>query len=355
MNFNISNLAHVVFSVQKAVEPQKPAPHQPQTQKFSLEQKNAETLANLSAKELQGTIARIQIAATNIMNNMQQNIFLRDMMGLPKDWTNLLNEFLLTSNSQVSNIINNLNTTGQNTMQAALLALLSSNSKVDLAALAEMINKNAALMSDKLIKYMGDISMQNNIAQLKDVMLIGASIASSAKTNPNEFIRDIVQMYLPWLPLVPPKQEDLDEIQAKIAGSSEDEAQISFYISTNNIGYFKIEIVVEDEPEIYINNVYEKEIDELKDNLVKTLKDNIKKNSAKAKVFYSGKIDKDLNKKDKQLYIVKSSDSMVGLILLQLIARVIFEFDEVQAQRFLKASELLTNSFSILLLLLFAH
>ncbi|MCR4880603.1 MAG: hypothetical protein K6A44_01440 [bacterium] len=337
MNFNISNLAHIVFSVQKNVEPQKPAPQQ--MQKFSLEQKNAETLANLSAKELQGTIARIQIAATNIMNNMQQNMFLRDMMGLPKDWTSLLNEFLLTSNSQVANIINNLNTTGQNTMQEALLALLSSNSKVDLAALAAMLNKNAALMSDKLIKYMGDISMHGNIAQLKDIMLIGASIASSAKTNPNEFIRDIIQMYLPWLPLVPPKQEDLNEIQAKISGGSEGDAQISFFISTTNLGYFKIEIVVSDEPELYINNVYEKEVDELKENLVKTLKENIKKNSPRAKVFYSGKVDKELDKKDKQLYIVKSSDSMVGLILLQLVSRLIFEFDEVQAQRFLKASE----------------
>lgn len=285
---------------------------------------------------MQGAIARIQIAATNIMNNMQQNVFLRDMMGLPKDWTALLNEFVLNSNAQVANMINNLNTTGQNPMQEALLALLSSNSKVDLAALAAMLNKNAALMGDKLLKYMGDVTMQNNIAQLKDIMMIGASIASSAKTNPNEFIRDIIQMYLPWLPLVPPKEEDLNDIQAKIAGSSEQDAQISFYISTTNIGYFKIEIVTGNEPEIYINNVYEKEITELKETLIKTLKENIKKNCPNAKVFYSGKADKDLDKKGKQLYIVKSSDSMTGLVLLQLIARVIFEFDEVQAQRFLK-------------------
>ena len=339
MNFNISNLASVVFSVQKNVEPQKPAPAQPQAQKFSLEQKNAETLANLSAKELQGVYARVQIAAKNIMNNMEQNIFLKDMMGLPKDWASLLNEFVINSNAQVANMINNLNANGQNSMQEALLALLASNSKVDLAALAAMLNKNATLMADKLIKYMGDISMQGNISQLKSIMLIGASIAGSAQTNPNEFIRDIIQMYLPWLPLVPPKQEDLEEIQAKINGGSEGDAQISFFISTNNIGYFKIEIVVGNEPEIYINNVYEKEVAELKENLVKTLKENIKKNSARAKVFYSGKLDKNIDKKEKQLYIVKSSDSMTGLILLQLIARIIFEFDEVQAQRFLRLGE----------------
>ena len=166
--------------------------------------------------------------------------------------------------------------------------------------------------------------------------MIGASIAGSAKTNPNEFIRDIIQMYLPWLPLVPPKDADLEEIQAKINGSSENDAQISFFVSTTNIGYFKIEIVTGNEPEIYINNVYEREIAELKETLIKTLKETIKKTFPAAKVFYSGKTDNDLDKKEKQLYIVKSSDSMVGLVLLQQIARTLFEFDEVQAQRFLK-------------------
>ena len=302
MNFNISTLASMIFQVQKTAEPQKPAPPQQQAQKFSVSPSNEEMLSNLNSRQIEGLYARVQQAATNIMNNMQQNVFLRDMMGLPKDWASLLNEFVINSNARVANMINGLNTTGQNSMQEALLALLASNSKVDLAALAAMLNKNAALMGDKLLKYMGDIYMtQNNIAQLKDIMMIGASIASSAKTNPNEFIRDIIQMYLPWLPLVAPKQEDLEEIQAKINGGSEGDAEISFFISTNHLGYFKIEIVSGDEPEIYINNVYEKEIVELKDNLVKVLKDNIKKNSANAKVFYSGKVDPNLEKKEKQL------------------------------------------------------
>ena len=340
MNFNISTLASMVFQAQKAAEPQKPAQPKEQIQKFSVSPSNEEMLANLTTKQIDGLYARVQQAAANIMNNMQQNIFLRDMMGLPKDWTNLLNGFVINSNNQIANMINGLNTAGQNSMQEALLALLASNSRIDLEALAAMLNKNATLMGDKLLKYMGDMYMsQNNIAQLKDIMLIGASIAGSAKTNPNEFIRDIIQMYLPWLPLVAPKQEDLAEIQTKIGGGNEGDAQFSFFISTNNIGYFKIEIVTGEETEVYINNVYEKETSELRENLEKTLKDNIKKNSPNAKVFYSGKIDTNLDKKEKQLYIVKSSDSMTGLVLLQLISKIIFEFDEVQAQRFLKATE----------------
>ena len=222
MNFNISTLASMVFQVQKAAEPPKPAQPQQQAQKFSVSPSNEEMLLNMTSRQIDGLYAQVQQAATNIMNNIQQNIFLRDMMGLPKDWSTLLNGFVLNSNAQIANMINGLNVTGQNSMQEALLALLASNSKVDLAALAAMLNKNATLMGDKLLKYMGDMYMtQNNIAQLKDIMMIGASIASSAKTNPNEFIRDIIQMYLPWLPLVAPKQEDLNEIQGKIGGGSE--------------------------------------------------------------------------------------------------------------------------------------
>ena len=206
MNFNISTLASMVFQVQKAAEPPKPAQPQQQAQKFSVSPSNEEMLLNMTSRQIDGLYAQVQQAATNIMNNIQQNIFLRDMMGLPKDWSTLLNGFVLNSNAQIANMINGLNVTGQNSMQEALLALLASNSKVDLAALAAMLNKNATLMGDKLLKYMGDMYMtQNNIAQLKDIMMIGASIASSAKTNPNDFIRDIIQMYLPWLPLVAPK------------------------------------------------------------------------------------------------------------------------------------------------------
>ena len=63
MNFNISNLASVVFSVQKNVEPQKPAPPPP-TQKFSLEQKNAvkkaESYLSFSSFSREGLIDQLE-------------------------------------------------------------------------------------------------------------------------------------------------------------------------------------------------------------------------------------------------------------------------------------------------------
>ena len=64
------------------------------------------------------------------------------------------------------------------------------------------------------------------------------------------------------------------------------------------------------------------------------IKENIKKTSIDAKIFFSKKIDnEELNLKEKQIYIINSTNSTVGLTLIQLIARVIFEFDEKQGNR----------------------
>ncbi len=338
MNFNISNLASLVFSVNKTTTPQKTT----ETKEFNISTSNNENLSNFNSKQIENLHTQISKTATNIMNNIQQNIFLRDMLGLPKEWTNLLNEFSINStNSQLATILKNLNTQGTNTANASLLALLQSNAKVNLISLAEYLNKNSVLMADKLLKYMGTANMsQNNISQLKEIMLIGASIANSVQINPQEFIRDIIQMYLPWLPLVPPQDKDLNEIEAKTATKEKENSQILFYISTNSLGYFKIEIFLDTENEIYITNICEKENEELREIICTNIKENTKKISIKAKLFFSKKIEnEELNLKDKQLYIVNSTDSLVGLTLIQLISRIIFELDEKQGQRIEKLKE----------------
>ena len=339
MNFNISNLASIVFSVNKSVSPQKPM----ENKEFFPSPTNKELLSNLNSRQLDGLYMQVSNAATNIMNNIQQNIFLRDMLGLPKEWANLLKEFPLnTNNAQLAAMLKGLNTAGTNSVNSTLLALLQAQTRVDLAALAEHLNKNSALMADKLLKYMGAANMnQQNIAQLKEIMLIGASIANSAQVNPQEFIRDIIQMYLPWLPLVPPTDKDLSEIEAKMTGEDIKNAQVVFYLSTKSLGYFKVEILLDDENEIYINNVCEKDDDDIRKTLQENLDQNIKKTSINAKLYYSRKIDTEdekLNLKDKQIFIINSSDSLVGLTLIQLISKVIFEFDEKQGQRFEKVN-----------------
>lgn len=343
---NIPNLASLVFSINKVapqqpVQPQQTNATNAETPKFNPSPSNQELLNNMSPNQLNNLSRQVVQASQNTMTNMQQNVFLRDMLELPKDWNFLMREFAFSENAQLANLLKNLNASNQSSLQEALLALANSNARLNLNALAEFINKNSTLLADKLLKYMGDANIgQNNIAQLKNILLIGASIANSANVNPQEFVRDIMQMYLPWLPLVPPKEEDLNEIELKMAQSADKNGQILFYVSTKNLGYFKIEIVLENGTEIYITNITEFPNDELKTDLCKILKDGIKTISAEAKLFYSRKIDDaKLELKEKQLFIINSNDSVLGLSLIHQISRNLFEFDEKEAQRFIKAEK----------------
>jgi len=337
MNFNISNLASIIFSVNKNVGTNKTA-NKSEFQAPTINNSQSETI---TTQQFIGLTNHIAITAKNIMNNMQQNIFLRDMLNLPKEWTNLLNEFAFSANNaQLANLLKNLQNQNGGTINSSLLALLNSSARVNLAALAEQINKNSSLMADKMLKLMGNAMNQQNITQLKDIMLIGASIANSANVNPQEFIRDIIQMYLPWLPLVPPQEKDLSEIEIKTGSADNENSQLLFYLATTSIGYFKVEILLDDENEVYINNLVENKNEELREALCLKLEESFKKSSLKVKLYFSQKIDDaEMNLKEKQLFIVNSNDSLAGLTLLHSISKTIFEFDEKEGQRAQKIEE----------------
>ena len=340
MNLNISNLASLIFSVNKNIAPPKTV----ENKEFKV-QSSQQTLQNnnLNSQQFIGVTNRIVNTANSLMSNMQQNIFLRDMLNLPKEWTSLLNEFAFSANNaQLANLLKNLQNANTGTINSSLLALLNSSAKVNLEALAAQLGQNSSLMADKMFKLMGNAINQQSIAQLKEIMLIGASIANSAQVNPQEFIRDIIQMYLPWLPLVPPQEKDLNEIETKTGASDNENSQLLFYLSTNTLGYFKVEILLGDENEIYINNVVSKTNNELRELLCNNIKESLKKVSLNAKLFFSQKIDyEEIKLQEKQLYIVNSSDSLAGLTLLHTISKTIFEFDEKEGQRAQRVEEIL--------------
>jgi len=344
MDFNISNLANVLFGINQTQTTisNKPQNNTDATQpKFEASPTDSEMLANMTSSQVTNLAKQAATSAANIMSNAQQNMFLRDMLDLPKDWNFLLKEFSFSDNEQISKLLKTLNNNNQSSLQSALLALAQANASVDLAAIAEHLRKSSALMADKLLKYMGAGNMsQNNISQLKSIMLIGASIANSANVNPQDFVRNMVQMYLPWLPLVPPNEENLNEIEDKIPPTDKTGA-ILFYLSTHNIGYFKVEILSDENIEIFITNITEIPNEELREDLSNIMKEKIKTVSQNAKLYFTNKIDnEELNIKEKQIYIVNSDDSMIGLSLLHLISKTIFEFDEKNANRFVQAENI---------------
>lgn len=338
MSFNISNLANIVFSTNKTSEVKKTSETK---QEFKVPVQNQEIPSQATTKQLNAIYNQVVKTTTHVMTNIQQNIFLRDILGLPKEWSALLSEFVVNDdNAELIAILKNLSSSKEN--QISLMKLLEGNSKVDLNAIAELLNKNSALVSDKLLKYMGTSHMsQMSISQLKNIMLIGASIAASAQINPNDFLRNIMQMYVPYLPLVPPKEEDLREIEGSFSSNESKNSNVTFYLSTHFLGYFKIEILLGETNEIYITNISDIDNKNLKEDLCSYLVEDIKKTSIKAKLFFSKKTDNDnINLKGKQLYIITSTDSIIGLTLIQLLSKTIFKFDETQAQRYIKSENL---------------
>ena len=99
MNFNISNLASVIFQVNKVVDKNKSLNNN--AEKFEALSNKQAKLENITSKSLDNLYFQVANSATRIMNNMQQNIFLKDMLGMPKEWTMLLNEFLMSPNKDL--------------------------------------------------------------------------------------------------------------------------------------------------------------------------------------------------------------------------------------------------------------
>ena len=333
MDFNISSF---VFSINKT-STVKPV-NSEQTKQFEVESNIANNNQNASAKEV---IVLPQTAATaSIMNNVQMNMFLKEMLNLPKEWATLLSEFIKLNGVNAKEIENALSNLNNNTKLASLLQI---NPKVDLEAIAKLIASNSTQLTDKMVKLMsGAIFDKALINQMKEVSLIGSSIATALNINQNDFIRSVVQMYLPWLPFVPPEQrENMERLTETFSDEEQHSSmQTSFFLTTVALGFFKIEIIEEKGIEIFITRITDK-LNETDDTLKKMLKDVATKyfKETNFDYFSKEKLCEDI-KKEKELHIINSSNSAISLMLIQMLSRKIFEADDEKILDNTRASKL---------------
>lgn len=321
MDFNISSF---VFSINKTTTVK--AVNSEQNKQFEVEAKVANNNQNGLAKE---TVILPQTAATvSLMNNIQMNMFLREMLNLPKEWVTLLSEFIKLNGANAKEIEKALSNLNNNTR---LLALLQNNPKVDLEAIAKLIATNSTQLTDKMVKLMAGANFDKTlISQMKEISLIGSSIATALNINQTDFIRSIVQMYLPWLPFVPPEQRDNMERLTEAFGDEEahSSSQTSFFVTTVALGYFKFEISEDKGIDIFVTRIAEK-LDEADATLNKML-DNVAKKYFKDIEFSYLSKEKicDEIKQEKELHIIGSSNSAIALMLIQMLSRKIFEADD---------------------------
>ena len=320
MDFNISSF---VFSINKTTTVK--GVNQENQQNFEVE---AQVTNNQNAQGRETIILPKINTSLSLMNNMQMNMFLREMLNLPKEWNKLLSEFINLNGANIKDIEQALANLNNN---SKLIALLQANPKVDLAALAKLIANNSANLTDKMVKLMaGAIFDKTLINQMKEISLIGSSIATAFNINQNDFIRSVVQMYLPWLPFVPPEhRENMERLTEAFSDEEQhSSSQTSFFLTTVALGFFKIEITEDKNIEIFITRIAEK-IDETDDALKKMLKDVAIKYFRDINFsYYSKEKTADNIKNEKELHIINSSNSAIALMLIQMLSRKIFEADD---------------------------
>lgn len=132
-------------------------------------------------------------------------------------------------------------------MQAAVKTLqISANGMINLVDISALIQANGKDAITKLILSMANASKQgvSDLSQLKDTAkLINASVALASAENPQQTLKTLMLLYLPWLPLQEGTDFDL-EISSQ-EEEKEDNGVLIVTITTVNFGKLVATLILE--------------------------------------------------------------------------------------------------------------
>lgn len=163
----------------------------------------------------------------------QKANYAKDLLNLPRDFTELINQ--ITSNSTQASALNQ--------QMLENLAKLFRNGKVDLSLLSILLNSTSKEAMQKLMMTIANLAKHgaNDISGLKELMNLFS--ANTALVSDNQALKNLLLLYLPWLPLSQRNENDLDftiDIFDKIQGPDPDSEEplesVKILIQTNNFG-----------------------------------------------------------------------------------------------------------------------
>ena len=193
----------------------------------------AENLINNSAKSLYEFFTNIQSLR---MSGRDMSLVLKEMLGMEKD----LNEFL--SNMVLKQAPENLNKSD--------LAQLLLNSQFELGKLSEFMQKNGKEALSKLFTMTADFAQSGTVArppQLTEFIAVLNACTPNTDTSQVQVLKNMILLYLPWLPL-----GEQNGFSLEIGGAKSEEGQeagqdsISIMIKTVNFGNVGV-IIFKDE------------------------------------------------------------------------------------------------------------
>ena len=194
----------------------------------------AKTLAqvqqNANNTQLQQQIAQQQTANNQIimtqMENTERAILVKDLLNLPQTLQELVSTL---QNQNTNNQLQNL----QNLNVAQLMQLMQTNGKEALAKIMQMSG---------MLSKMG--SSDNK--QLQELQFIVNACMPNAATNNTQFMKNLILLYLPWLPIGENNNFDIEfsSSEEKESGEEADDT-ITILIQTENYGNVKVLLVLE--------------------------------------------------------------------------------------------------------------
>lgn len=163
----------------------------------------------------------------NSLANMEQSLYVKDLMNLPKNLEEVL--VLIQNNAE---------------QMEGTAQLLTKN--INLSTLAELIQAGGKEAMNKLILVMSEAAKQGitDTTQIKEaIKFINASVSVASKEEPNQILKTFMLLYLPWIPL----QEGVDfdlEIEASGGNDSGEELSLTIMIATRNYGNVRATLVL---------------------------------------------------------------------------------------------------------------
>ncbi len=171
----------------------------------------------------------------NKLDNIQKMLFLKEMLNLPDEWKDLLIFAALKSSPSANS--------------EQLLSKL-----IDFNLLKKDINQTSNEILNKLLKLLTP-QMAAKSSEIQQMIEILQKFLPSSETKTPDFIKDLMLMYLPYLPL----KEDF-KLMFQNKNNNDDNSEnnsdaIIIILTTKNMGTFRIEIFLENStPHIQIDN-----------------------------------------------------------------------------------------------------
>lgn len=142
-----------------------------------------------------------------------------------------------------------------NQLSSSLKTLqINANGMINLADIANLIQANGKDAVTKLILSMANAAKQGitDLSGMKDTArLINASIALASPENPQQTLKTLLLLYLPWLPLAEGTGFDI-EIETGQSGEESDSILI-VTISTINFGRVVATLILETSNSVHVN------------------------------------------------------------------------------------------------------